>query len=103
MVTAVIGRDPSASARLVLANTEPVRPVNIDASTEPSFARYVHQRAIVATSTPVLRRALDQLDGSADVDSLRKKVSAAVSGAGDAMTITATAALAQRPLPSRTP
>ena len=80
-------KDTTATARMILATPTSDDPVGVNAATEPTFVRYVAQRALFVTSHQVLTVAAKDL-GNTSFSSLRDKVSATSSGNGSAVSVT---------------
>jgi len=85
-----LGRGVTASAQIVLRTPGTSDVVGVVATTESTFVRYVAQRAIFATSEPVLSAAAGKLAGTT-VDDLRHEVTAVADLSGHSITVTATA------------
>ena len=82
--------DTTATAKMILATPNSDDPVGVNAATEPTFVRYVAQRALFVTSHQVLAVAAKDL-GNTSVSSLHSKVSATSSGNGSAVSVTVSA------------
>jgi succinoglycan biosynthesis transport protein ExoP len=88
-------QDVTAQARMALATPRSDNVIGVAITSEPSFVRYTKQRALYATSDPVLARAAEDLNGTT-ADDLRRRVDATASSDGDAVVVTATADTADR-------
>jgi Mrp family chromosome partitioning ATPase len=77
----------TASARIALATPSSTVLTGTNAQTEPTFVRYVNQRAIFATSHRVLAAAATTLGAPATAETLRPAVTVKATSAGEAIVI----------------
>jgi Mrp family chromosome partitioning ATPase len=92
----ISGRQATASAKIVLATPTAFDPVGVSAPTEPTFDRYVGQRAIFVTSSDVLGAAAKKLADGSTAEQLRTRVTASAMANGEAIIVTAQGSTAQR-------
>ncbi len=92
----VSGGKATVTARIALETPSSLVLTGTNAATEPTFVRYVSQRAIFATSNRVLTEAAATVGGGTTADDLQSTVTAKATTAGEAIVVTATASTPSR-------